>query len=266
MSKPAMVAVKRRINVLKVQTIHAEPKAQLIATELIDSNEIKLRPVNDEVVSELASSLKEKGLLQPVLLRKVDGRYHIVFGEHRVAAAKKLELKHVSAVVREMDDFEELELKLTENVHRNQFVDPWEEGRIFARLLEEKYGGNIQALSKSVGKTANYIKGRLKVFEHFHQKLRQFVGRELTMSNAVGLSSLEPEQQLKLAKRIMQQHKAPIKSLASDSPTPNAPEQHWPEIPTASEICTSPKCGLEHKKPMDETRAIIRRIDQMSNA
>lgn len=93
-----------------------------------------------------------------------------------------------------ISELDSLELKVTENAHRNHSIEPWEEGSVFTRLLKEKYGGNLNALSESLGKSTTYIKDRTRVFHCLHPSLRRYVGKQLTVGNAISLAkTVNPE-------------------------------------------------------------------------
>jgi len=129
----------------------------------------------------------------------------VVFGEHRLEAARRLKWETIKANVQDMDELESLELKVTENAQRNEFIDPWEEGRIFSRLLQEKYKGSLNALAESIGKRTAYIKDRTQVFHFLHPSLKQYIGKQLTIQNVISLAkTINPEPQLTLAHAIIQ--------------------------------------------------------------
>jgi ParB/RepB/Spo0J family partition protein len=193
----------------------AKTVQDVIAVDRILSDEIKTRPLNPERVEELMLSFQSKGQQQPIKVRPHgDYYFSVVFGEHRLAAAKQLAAKGlpirrlplgtVRAEVEDLDEHQALELKVTENAHRNEFVDPWEEGHIFAKLLQEKYDGNLNALSDSIGKRTSYISDRTRVYYDLDPSLRQYVGKQLTMANTISLAKIGPaEKQVELAMVIV---------------------------------------------------------------
>jgi ParB/RepB/Spo0J family partition protein len=200
---------------------------QVLTIDRILSDAIHLRPVDEAAVADLMLSLKSKGQQQPIKVRPKthnmnvpEGTYYyvVIFGEHRLEACKRLEASGASikglrpgqirALVQDVDENEALELKVTENAHRNSYVDPWEEGRIFNKLLREKYDNNLNALSESIGKATSYIKDRLQVFYNLHPSLRHYLGNELNIGNAIALSKTpNPEPQISLANAIIRTRK-----------------------------------------------------------
>ena len=194
---------------------------QTLPADRILGDSIKLRPVDEVVVGELMASFRSKGQQQPIKVRPNEHSpnresyyYVVVFGEHRLEACKRLakagqSIKglrpgEIRATVDDVDEDEALKLKVTENAHRYHYVDPWEEGRIFAKLVNGKYDNNLDALAEAIGKSNVYIKERMQVFHNLHPSLRQYLGKELNVGNAIALSrSPQPEPQISLAKAII---------------------------------------------------------------
>ena len=105
-------------------------------------------------VTELAQSLSEKGLLQPVLVRPENGKYGVIIGSRRYTAAKEAKLHKIPATIKEMDDDEAMLVSLMENVHRND-LEPKETATAVGRLLETS---NMRDLGKRLGKSHMWIK------------------------------------------------------------------------------------------------------------
>ncbi len=116
---------------------------------------------NDQALEELSASIKEKGILQPVIVRKGEGGwYYLIAGERRWRAAALSGLKKIPAMVKESSPAESLEIALIENIQRDD-LNPLETAEAFRRLIEEhKY--TQEGLSKRVGKdratVANYLR------------------------------------------------------------------------------------------------------------
>ena len=110
---------------------------------------------NEEALESLASSIKQKGVLQPLLVRRKGKKYEIIAGERRWRAAKSAGLETVPVLVRDMNDKETLEIALIENLQRES-LSPIEEAEAFTRLLEE-YEYTQENLSQVIGKSRSYI-------------------------------------------------------------------------------------------------------------
>jgi len=134
--------MKEQIQLIKMAMIDRPVK---IARELIDP----------ERVRELAESIRENGLLQPVLLRPSNGRYEMVAGDRRYLAHKLLNLKEIKAIVRDLDDRETVILRGIENLQRVDLT-PSEEGVLYLSLKEEG-GLTTKDISKKTGKAHNTI-------------------------------------------------------------------------------------------------------------
>jgi ParB family transcriptional regulator, chromosome partitioning protein len=134
-----------------------------MAVDLIVANPSNPRRLfaEDEIQS-LATSIKDKGLLQPILVRPMaDGSHQIVAGERRWRAAQAAGLHEVPVIVRELDDKQSLEIAIVENVQR-QDLNAIEEAMAY-RLLTEHYGYTQQQLADSIGKSRSHIANTLRL-------------------------------------------------------------------------------------------------------
>ncbi|MGM9567824.1 MAG: ParB/RepB/Spo0J family partition protein [Clostridia bacterium] len=116
---------------------------------------------NDKKLEELASSVREHGVLQPLLVRKVDDRYELVAGERRLRAAKKAGLKKVPVVFLTADHKNAAEMGLIENIQRED-LNAMEEAAAYREMME-KYGHTQESLGKVLGKSRSYIANSLRL-------------------------------------------------------------------------------------------------------
>jgi len=116
---------------------------------------------DDEAMTALSESVKEKGILQPILLRRQGSRYEIIAGERRWRAAQKAGLKTVPAVIKDFSDQETLEVALIENLQRENLT-PIEEAEGLNRLMRE-YEYTQDTLGKTIGKSRSYIANSLRL-------------------------------------------------------------------------------------------------------
>jgi ParB family chromosome partitioning protein len=153
-------------------------------------------------ISELAASLKNSGMIQPVVVRRRGSGYQLIAGERRWRAAREAGLERIPAVVREVTDAESLELALVENLLRED-LNPIEEAEAYQRLLAE-FSWTQEQLAVRVGKDRSTIANALRILrlpEIIQQDLR---GGRLTMGHARALLSLSTEaDQLKLREEIL---------------------------------------------------------------
>ncbi|MDQ4065787.1 MAG: ParB/RepB/Spo0J family partition protein [Actinomycetota bacterium] len=173
-----------------------------LAVDLIDPNPRQPRAAFDDAsLEELAASMRELGILQPVLVRAVDGRYELIAGERRVRAARHAGLDAVPALIVETDERGSLERALVENVHRED-LNPIEEAAAYKQLLEE--GGVTQeALGERLGKTRGAIANTLRLLELPTAVQRMLIEGRLTAGHGRALLGLaSPALQERLAQRV----------------------------------------------------------------
>lgn len=156
---------------------------------------------DDTSLEELAASMRELGILQPILVREVDGRYELIAGERRVRAARHAALPTVPAIVVETDERGSLERALVENVHREN-LNPIEEAAGFKELLET---GELtqDALAERIGKTRGVIANALRLLEVPTSVQRLLIDRRLSAGHGRALLGLaSPVLQERLAQRV----------------------------------------------------------------
>lgn len=134
-------------------------------------------------IEGLAASGLEKGILQPILVRPIDGAFQIVAGERRWLAAGMANINIIPAVIREMTDTEELEASVIENVQRED-VHPLEEAEGFKELLQET-GYTAEALGAKIDKSRAYIYARMKLLDLCPEAREAFYDGALDASTAL---------------------------------------------------------------------------------
>ncbi len=117
-------------------------------------------------VGDLVDSVKEKGVLEPILARPVGGRYELVVGSRRFEAAKIAGLKKITAVVRPMTDEEAIIVSLVENIQRRD-IEPEEEydAIVALRRVNPRAYGSVEQLAKAIGKSRRYVEDRINAVE-----------------------------------------------------------------------------------------------------
>lgn len=170
----------------------------------IDPADIEADPLqprqmfDDAKIEELASSLREHGVIQPLIVRKIGNVYRLVAGERRLRAAMKAGIKAVPAVVREMDDREAVEVSLVENLQREE-LGPLEQAAAFQRLADE-FGLTQEEIAARVGKSRPEITNTLRLLKLEPEVKRLLNEGKLTGGHGRALVSLDPEKQVRLAK------------------------------------------------------------------
>jgi ParB family chromosome partitioning protein len=182
--------------------------AQLIDVKSIGPNPQQPRKAfSDEELAELAQSIEENGLLQPLLLRpapKAPGRYELVAGERRLRAVRKLGWNAVPAVTREVDDDTLLVLALVENLQR-EALNPLEEAEGYQALMD-KHGLSHAGIGRSVGKSRSTVANMVRLLQ-LPASVRKFVeAGSLTTGHARALLALTDQKEMvELARKAIEQ-------------------------------------------------------------
>jgi ParB family chromosome partitioning protein len=158
---------------------------------------------DEDALEELASSIREVGLLQPVVVRKVmPGRYELVMGERRWRACQRAGLEHVPAIVRGTPDDELLREALMENLHREQ-LNPLDEAAAYQQLLDD-FSATHDELARKVGRSRPHISNTIRLLQLPPPVQRRVAAGVLSAGHARALLTLaDPEEQDRLAHRIV---------------------------------------------------------------
>jgi ParB family chromosome partitioning protein len=170
----------------------------------ITPNQVQPRHVFDEdALAELVHSIREVGLLQPVVVRRSgESAYELVMGERRWRAAQEAGLEAIPAIVRETDDNDMLRDALLENLHRSQ-LNPLEEASAYAQLLED-FGCTHDELASRIGRSRPQISNTLRLLRLSPAVQRRLAARVLSAGHARSLLAVEdPAVQDRLAQRVV---------------------------------------------------------------
>ncbi len=149
---------------------------------------------NERVMEELVSSIREKGVIQPVTVRKKGEEYELIAGERRVRAARIAGLETIPAYVLEVaSDEEMMELALIENIQRED-LNPVDEAMAYA-LLIEKYGISQEAIATKVGKNRSTITNSIRLLKLPEEILNGLRDRKISTGHARSLLGLEDQRQ-----------------------------------------------------------------------
>lgn len=177
-----------------------ESEIQQLRISDIDPNGLQPRKVfNENALNELAQSIKQYGVIQPITVKPVDDRYMIITGERRWRAARMAGLKTIPAIIKEFDDKEILEIALIENIQRED-LNPIEEAIALKTLIED-FGLTQEELAVRVGKSRSAIANAIRLL-NLPQNLQDMImGGLLSAGHARALLSVESiEQQQSLAR------------------------------------------------------------------
>lgn len=190
----------------------------------IRENPFQPRKIFDkEALEELAQSIKEYGILQPIILRKKGAKFEIVVGERRFRAAKIANLTEVPSVIREFDDAKMMELAILENLQREDLT-PIEEAEAYHSLMEH-LGMTQEELSKRLGKSRPHIANHVRLLTLPKEVQKLVNDGKLTMGHGRTLLGLKNKKQIPMiAEKVMKQHlnvrqlEALVHSLNEDVP------------------------------------------------
>ncbi|MBI3316420.1 MAG: ParB/RepB/Spo0J family partition protein [Candidatus Omnitrophica bacterium] len=181
---------------------------QIITLEQIIPNKDQPRQnFTLEGIEELAASIKEKGILQPIVVKKSgeDGRYMIVCGERRYRAAKAIGLAQIPVIIKDIADENLLEWALVENIQRED-LNPLEEAEAYRRLVEERMLSQDE-VAKRVGKYRTTVTNAIRLLRLPEEVKELLKNGFLTAGHArTLLGLLTPEHQRQMAKRIVEEN------------------------------------------------------------
>lgn len=177
----------------------------------IDPKEISMNPYqprhnfSEVSLRELMDSIKEHGIIQPLVLTRKDGKYELIAGERRWRSATALGLKTVPALVREANEQKKLELALIENLQR-QDLDPVETARAYKRLMDE-FDLTQEETAKRVGKARSTLANTLRLLELPLEVQEALSSGRITEAHAKYLLGIDnPGKQMVLFKKILNQN------------------------------------------------------------
>jgi len=152
-------------------------------------------------IRELAQTIRDHGLLTPILVRPIGNeKYQLVHGERRFKACRLLGFKAIKAEIRELDDIETLQIQLVENLQRED-LNPVEEADTFQRLIIE-FGYTHKTLAKRIGKSREYITNKLSLLRLPDNITQAINTNEITESHARILKPLSPDKQKEVLREI----------------------------------------------------------------
>ncbi len=161
--------------------------------------------LNAEKLAELAASIREKGVIQPVLVRPKGDAYELIAGERRLRAAKKLGFAQLPAIIKDADDPEALQLALIENIQREE-LNPLEEARAYQQLIS-KFGFTQEKIAQVVGKNPSSISNTLRLLKLPHQIQTALRQGMITMGHARTILAFDSlDEQGRIFKRTISQN------------------------------------------------------------
>lgn len=247
----------------------SETKNQVVEIPVaaIVPNQYQPRKVFDQTeIQELAQTISEHGLLQPIVVREFrPGEYEIIAGERRFRAVKLLEWEKIPAIVEKMSDAESASLALIENLQRAQ-LSPVEEAQAYKQLME--FNNLTQAaLAKGMGKSQSFVANKLRLLKLIKPVQNAILDGRITERHGRALLGLDEDQQRTLLMEIVNQHwnvreteDAVARLLGKPTSAEKAAQQALEQAAEASDAAEPAQASSEPvkqtaKTPAKKTRA-----------
>lgn len=230
-------ALGKGLNALFTETAAesgSEPEASLPIASIVTNPDQPRKSFDETQLSELSDSIKQNGVLQPILVRKKGEKYEIVAGERRYQASKLAGLKEIPAIVREIDDAEVFQLALIENLQRSDLT-PIEEARGYRQLLDTK-GLTQEGLAKILSKSRSAIANTLRLMDLPQEVQDMMEEGQITAGHARAILAVPSEEgRIKLAQKVVAENLtvrqtenlAPLFSVTHDEIKPKNPAPQY---------------------------------------
>ncbi len=191
------MALGKGLGALLPEFGQAEPGAFLHCgiEEIIPNRSQPRKHFDESKLQELAESIKEKGILEPLIVRRTDEGYELIVGERRWRAAQKVGMKEVPVMVKEVKGKEAFEISLIENLQRED-LNPIEAAEAFKHLIDE-FNLSQEDLSKRIGKDRSTITNILRLLKLPSEVRNQLLQNRITSGHARAILSLEDKEKQK---------------------------------------------------------------------
>ena len=187
-----------------------EEKTESAPDTLVDINKVEpnreqpRKNFNEDALQELAESIKQYGIIQPLIVQKKDDYYEIIAGERRWRAAKKAGLKKVPVIIRDLSEQEIMEISLIENIQRED-LNPIEEALAYKKLLKE-FNLKQDEVAEKVSKSRAAITNSLRLLKLDERVQQMLIEEMITPGHARAILNIEdPEQQYEFAQKIFKE-------------------------------------------------------------
>ena len=232
------MALGKGLGALLPEFGQAEPKTLLYCgiEEIIPNRSQPRKHFDESKLQELAESIKEKGILEPLIVRRTDQGYELIVGERRWRAAQKAGLKEVPVMVKEVEGREVLEISLIENLQRED-LNPIEAAEAFKHLIEE-FNLSQEDLSKRIGKDRTTITNTLRLLKLPLEVRNQLLQNRITSGHARAILSMESKEKQKELCALIIKKGLSVREAESIA-------KRWAEKPKKSITPVKPRGDLE---------------------
>jgi ParB/RepB/Spo0J family partition protein len=243
---------ERELSPVIVSLLSPDSPTRSVGVRIVPLDHIEPNPqqprlaYDKETLDELAASIREHGVLQPILVRPVGpNTYQLIAGERRLRASKLAGLDSIPALIEEIDDDTALEISIIENLQRED-ISPLDEAAMYDRMVRE-HGYSIRKLADKLGKDKGYLENRLRLADA-PEEVRELVSlRKDTLSHAYELMKVQdPKKRRKLADQVARNELSLVKLRERiEGRRPRAEGDALPDRPDAGETDVA-------RRPADE--------------
>jgi ParB family chromosome partitioning protein len=176
-----------------------------IEMKMIRPSQFAIRDKFQKITSDddmLINSIREHGLLQPILIRPLSHGFEIVAGHRRFKACRSLRWRFVACKIREMSDKQSYEIQLTENIQRKS-MDPIEEAEAFRRYVVDFGWGGVSELARKLGKSEEYVSHRMQLLKLPEEIRQQVIIDRINVSRALEISTIPSEKQSEIVRHVL---------------------------------------------------------------
>lgn len=246
-----------------------EPRLRDLAIDSVrpNKNQPRIR-INEDALAELAASIKQSGVLQPILVRPVgDDQYELIAGERRWRAANQAGLDSVPAIVHEASEAEAFELALIENLQRED-LDPLERATAYQQLIDTA-NLTVDAVAARLGESRANIYNYLRLLRLGGDVQALIASGDLAMGQARAIAGIDnPQRQLAVARMAVRRNlsvrqveelaKEPRRNASTEHSAPSAAEHHFADIAGSLSKALGLSVVMQPGKKKNSGRVVIR--------
>lgn len=252
-SKPVVKEVVKEV----IKEVKVPADTMMKVSDIEPNRDQPRKKFDKESLEELAESIKQFGIIQPIVVQKKDDYYEIIAGERRWRAAKLAKVKEVPVIIKEYTKQEVMEIALIENIQRKD-LNPIEEALAYKSLIDECHLKQ-EELAKRVSKSRTAIANSLRLLKLTDEVQEMLISEELSMGHARALLGLDQEDlQLEAAKNVVEKGLSVrdteklVKSILNPKqaklPIPSSEEAVYTTIATKLREKFGTKVSINHKK------------------
>ena len=253
--------------------------------EVEPNREQPRKEFDEDALLELSESIKQFGIIQPIVVQKKDDYYEIIAGERRWRAAKMAKLKEVPVIIKEYSPQEVMEIALIENIQRRD-LNPIEEALAYKSLIDE-YNLKQEEVADRVSKSRTAVTNSMRLLKLAEQVQTMLINEELSMGHARALLSIEKEEvQVETAKAIVERKlsvreteklvKAILNPKQAKLPIPSTNDVVYEKLSDKLKEIMGTKVNINHKKggkgkieieyySQDELERLLELFDSIQN-